>query len=92
LNLETLVLLLADELPAVIFSDDPIGKMPESLPMVLFRFENILKIYGARELGWVAYFHPSVLIKEAMSHPHKDTGTYTCMIAWDGLNQRMPPS
>jgi hypothetical protein len=73
LNLENLILLLADDLPAVVFSDEQITKMHDSLPMVLFRFEILLKIYEAREWGWVAYFYPWVLINEAMSHKHVDT-------------------
>jgi hypothetical protein len=73
LNLERLVRLLGDDLPAIVFSDDPITKMHDSLPMVLFRFEILLKIYEAREWGWVAYFYPWVLINEAMSHKHAET-------------------
>jgi hypothetical protein len=73
LDLERLVLLLADDLPAVVFSDDQMTKMHDSLPMVLFRFEILLKIYEAGEFGWVAYFYPWVLINEAMSHKHVDT-------------------
>jgi hypothetical protein len=48
-------------------------KMYDSLPMVLFRFEILLKLNEARELGWVAYFFPWVLVNEAMSHPRVDT-------------------
>jgi hypothetical protein len=51
LNLERLVLLLGDDLPAIVFSDDPITKMHDSLPMARFRFEILLKIYEAREWG-----------------------------------------
>jgi hypothetical protein len=43
--------------------------MYDSLPMVLLRFEILLKLYEARELGWVAYFFPWVLANEVMSHP-----------------------
>jgi hypothetical protein len=41
--------------------------------MVLFRFEILLKLYEARELGWVAYFFLWVLVNEAMSHPQVNT-------------------
>jgi hypothetical protein len=40
-----------------------------SMPMVFFRFEILLELYEARELGWVAYFFPWVLVNEAMLHP-----------------------
>jgi hypothetical protein len=74
LNLERLIRLLADDLSPVVFSDDPITKMHDSLPMVLFRFEILMKLYEAREMGWVAYFFPWVLLNEAMSHKHVPTG------------------
>jgi hypothetical protein len=71
LDLQRLIDLLRDDLSPFVFSDDPITKMYDSLPMVLFRFEILLKLCEARELGWVAYFFPGVLANEAMSHPRR---------------------
>jgi hypothetical protein len=51
LSLGNLVGLLGDDLPAVVFSDDSITKMHDSLPIVLFRFE-VLRSSRAR-LGCV---------------------------------------
>jgi hypothetical protein len=51
LNLERLTELLSDDLPPIVFSDDPMTKMHNSLLMVLFRFEHILTLYEAEELG-----------------------------------------
>jgi hypothetical protein len=62
-----LVRLLGDDLPPVVFSDDPVTKMPDSPPTVLFRFEILVKLYEAREMAWVAYFFPWVLINKGMS-------------------------
>jgi hypothetical protein len=73
LDLQRLIDLLCDDLSPIVFSDNPITKMYDSLPMVLFRFEIILKLYEARELGQVAYFFPRVLVNEAMSHPQDNT-------------------
>jgi hypothetical protein len=73
LSLGNLVNLLGDDLPAVVFSDDPITKMHASLPMVLSRFEILVKPFGARELAWVAYFFAWVLLNEGMSHKQVDT-------------------
>jgi cytochrome c oxidase assembly factor CtaG len=73
LSLGNLVSLLGDDLPAVVLSDDPITKMYDSLPMVLFRFEILVKLYEARELAWVAYFFPWVLLNEGTSHKQVDT-------------------
>jgi hypothetical protein len=73
LNLECLINSLRDDLSPIVFSDEAITKMHDSLPMVLFRFDILLKLYEARELGWTAYFFPWVLINEAMSH--KDATT-----------------
>jgi hypothetical protein len=39
-----LLLILGDDLPAVVFSDDPITTMHDSLSMVLFRFEILVKL------------------------------------------------
>jgi hypothetical protein len=55
LSLSRLVRLLGDDLPAVVFNDDPVTKIRDSLPMVLFRFEILVKLYEAREMAWVAY-------------------------------------
>jgi hypothetical protein len=73
LDLQRLIDLLRDDLSSTVFSDDPITKMYDSLPMVLFRFEILLKLYEAREPGWVAYFFPWVLVNEAMSHLRVNT-------------------
>jgi hypothetical protein len=73
LDLQRVIDLLRDDLSPIVFSDDPITKMYDSLPMGLFRFEVLLKLYEARELGWVAYFFPWVLVKEPMSHPRVNT-------------------
>jgi hypothetical protein len=73
LSLSRLVRLLGDDLPAVVFSDYPVTKMHDSLPMVLFRFEILMKLYEAREMAWVAYFFPWVLTNEGMSHTQVDT-------------------
>jgi hypothetical protein len=51
LYLQRLIDLLRDDLSPTVFSDDPITKMYDSLPMVLFRFEILLKLYEARKLG-----------------------------------------
>jgi hypothetical protein len=73
LELQCLIDLLREDLFPIVFSDDPTTKMYDSLPMVLFRFEILLKLYEARELSWVAYFFPWVLVTEAMSHPQINT-------------------
>jgi hypothetical protein len=57
-DLQRLVDLLRDDLSPLVFSDDLITEMCNSLPMVLFRFEVFLKLYETREMGWVAYFFP----------------------------------
>jgi hypothetical protein len=51
LDLYHLIDFLRDDLSLIVFSDDPITKMYDSLPKVLFRFETLLKLYEARELG-----------------------------------------
>jgi hypothetical protein len=73
LDLQHLIDLLRDDLSPIVFGDNPFTKMYDSLPMVLFRFEILLKLCEARELGWIAYFFPWVLVKEAMSHPWVNT-------------------
>jgi hypothetical protein len=80
LSLGSLVGLLGDRLPAVIFSDDPITKMHDSPPMVLFRFEILANFYEACELAWGSYFFPCVLLNEGMSHKH-----LIHMIEWRGF-------
>jgi hypothetical protein len=67
LELPALKMLFLGVLPPVVFCDDPITKMHDSLPMLLFRFETLIKVYEAGQLGWLAYFLPWVLINEAMS-------------------------
>jgi hypothetical protein len=73
LSLGNLVCLLGDGLPAVIFGDASITKMHDSLSMVLFGFEILVKLYEARELAWVAYFLPWVLSNDGMSQKQVDT-------------------
>jgi hypothetical protein len=48
--------------------------MHDSLPMVLFRFEILVKPCEARELAWVAYFFSWVLLSKRM--PHKQVDEY----------------
>jgi hypothetical protein len=67
LNLEKLIEVIGSNLPAVVFSDEPVAKMHKSLPMVLFRLPILLKLYEAREFAWLAYFFPWVLINEGLS-------------------------
>jgi hypothetical protein len=43
LPLGNLISLLGGDLPAIVFSDDPIAKMHDSIPMVLFRFGILVK-------------------------------------------------
>jgi hypothetical protein len=51
LDLQRLSDLLRDDLSPIVFNDDPITKMYDSLPMVLFHFEILLKPSEARELS-----------------------------------------
>jgi hypothetical protein len=62
-----LAILLVDfvTIVAVIVSGDPITKMHDSLPMILFRFEILVKFYKSGEPAWVTY--------EGMSHKQVDT-------------------
>jgi hypothetical protein len=83
LSLGNLVGLLGDDLPAVVFSDDPITKMYASLPMVVSRFEILMKLFGACELAWVAYFFPWVLLNEGCR-----TNKFTHMIECGGSRRR----
>jgi hypothetical protein len=50
LDFQRLIDLLPNDLSPIVFSDDPITKMYDSLPMILFRFEILLNLYEAREL------------------------------------------
>jgi hypothetical protein len=68
LDVQVLRDLFRGDLPSIVFCDDPITKMHDSLPMVLFRFECLVKLHEAKQLGWFTYFFPWVLINEAMSH------------------------
>jgi hypothetical protein len=79
LNLGELKTLFKGFVPNVVFSDDPITKMHDSLPMVLFRFESLLKLDEGGQLAWLAYFFPWVLLNEAMSH--QDVSTL-CRFEW----------
>jgi hypothetical protein len=73
LKFDTLVERIGDDLSAIIFSNDPIRKMRDSLPMALFRFEVLEKLSEARELGWFAYFLPWVLLNGGMSDQNVDS-------------------
>jgi hypothetical protein len=73
LSFQRLVELFRDNLSPIVFSDHQITKMHDSLPLVLFRFTIILKLYEARELDWLAYFFPWAMLSEAM--PHKVVAT-----------------
>jgi hypothetical protein len=68
LNLEKLSEMIGSNLPAVVFSDEPVTKMHDSLSMALFRFQILLKLFKAREFAWLTYFFPWVLINEGTSH------------------------
>jgi hypothetical protein len=56
LNLEKLIEVIGSDLPTIMFSDEPVTKMHDSLPVALFRFQILLKLYEAREFAWLAYF------------------------------------
>jgi hypothetical protein len=58
LNLEKLIEVIGSDLPAVVFRDEPVTKMHDSLPMALFRFKSLLKFCEGREFAWLAYFFP----------------------------------
>jgi hypothetical protein len=73
LSLDNLIGLLGDDFPTVVFSNDPIIRIHDSLAMILFRFEILVKLYEARELAWVAYFVPWVLLNDGMSDKQVDT-------------------
>jgi hypothetical protein len=45
--------LLARDIPPIVFSEDPVTKMQNSLPIILFRFETRLELYEAREFGYL---------------------------------------
>jgi hypothetical protein len=64
---------LIGDLPFMVFSDDPITKMHDSLPMILPRFCVLLELYEAREFGWLAFFVPWAMMNEAMSHKQAQT-------------------
>jgi hypothetical protein len=68
LNLEKPMEVIGSDLPVVVFSDESVTKMHNSLPISLFRFQILLKLYETREFAWLAYFFPRVLINEGMSH------------------------
>jgi hypothetical protein len=51
LILQQLIDLRRDHLSPIVFSNDPIIKIHDFLPMLLFRFEILLKLDEARELS-----------------------------------------
>jgi hypothetical protein len=71
--------LVRGDLPSIVFSDDPLTKMHDSLPMVLFRFECLVKLYEAKELGWVGCFLPWVFINEAKSRIRMSNQSTECI-------------
>jgi hypothetical protein len=73
LELSALKRLLQATLPPVVFCDAPITKMHDSLPMLLFRFETLIKLSEHGQLAWLAYLFPWVLINEAISHTSAST-------------------
>jgi hypothetical protein len=79
LRLERLIGIIGNDLPSVVFSDDPITKMHDSLPIALFRFGILQELYEAREFGWFGYFFPWVLINEAMSNKKAEASN---RVAW----------
>jgi hypothetical protein len=68
LNLDNLIKLIGGDLPAVMINDEPVTKMHNALPMSVFRFQILLKLYEAREFAWLTYFFPWILRNEGMSH------------------------
>jgi hypothetical protein len=56
LLLGSVIHLIDGDLPAVVFSNGPITKMYNSLPMALFRLEILVKLSEARAFIWVVYF------------------------------------
>jgi hypothetical protein len=51
LSLERFIEVIGGDLPAVVFSDERVTKMQDLLPMALFRFESLLKLYESREFA-----------------------------------------
>jgi hypothetical protein len=76
--------LVGNDLPVIVFSDDPRTKLHDLVPRVLFRFEILLKLCEARELAWVAHFFPWVLLNEGMSR--KQIDTYDQGLVPDGVH------
>jgi hypothetical protein len=64
LSLGNLIDLLGDDFPAVVVGDDPITKMHDSLSMVPFHFEILVKLYEARELAGYVFRSLGVIDKE----------------------------
>jgi hypothetical protein len=58
LDLEGFIEVILCDLPAVVFSDEQVTKIHNSLPMALFCFEILLKLYESREFTRVTYFFP----------------------------------
>jgi hypothetical protein len=71
LSLSRLVRLLGDDLPAVVFSDDPVTKIHDSLPTVPFR--NASEAMRGRRNGLGRIFLSVAVINEGMSHKQIDT-------------------
>jgi hypothetical protein len=53
--------------------------MHDSLPMILFRFGTLIKLYEERQFPWLAFFFPWVLLNEAMS---SKTATTLDRLGW----------
>jgi hypothetical protein len=58
LSPERFIEVIKGDFPAVVFSDEQVAKMGDSLPITLFRFEILLKLCESREFAWVTYFSP----------------------------------
>jgi hypothetical protein len=58
LGLEGFIEEILCDLPAVVFSDEQVTKIHNSLPMAWCCFEIFLKLYKSREFTWVTYFSP----------------------------------
>jgi hypothetical protein len=70
LDLEAIKELLKDLLPPVVFSDDQLTKMHDSLPIQLFRFNVLWRIFEAHLMPWFVYMLPWVILNEALSRPN----------------------
>jgi hypothetical protein len=56
LSLGRFIEMIGGGLPAVVFSDEQVTKMHNSLPLALVHFEVLLKLDESREFAWVTCF------------------------------------